>query len=73
MSAIDFKNLLNTTIEHDQQARLQGEKYCLMAVLKDLTDDIPIKNIPVEALEPMYQIIKRYRKRLEIIETQLKF
>ena len=73
MSAIDFKNLLNTTIEHDQQARLQGEKYCLMAVLKDLTDDIPIKNIPVEVLEPIYQIIKRYRKRLEIIETQLKF
>tara|TARA_R110002072_G_scaffold142956_1_gene288849 strand:+ start:2205 stop:2426 length:222 start_codon:yes stop_codon:yes gene_type:complete len=73
MSAIDFENLLNTTMEHDQQARLLGEKYCLMAVLKDLTDDIPIKNIPVEALEPMYQIIKRYRKRLEIIETQLKF
>jgi hypothetical protein len=73
MSAINFKNLLNTTIEHDQQARLQGEKYCLMAVLKDLTDDIPIKNIPVEALEPMYQMIKRYGKRLEIIETQLKF
>ena len=44
-----------------------------MAVLKDLTDDIPIKNIPVEALEPMYQMIKRYGKRLEIIETQLKF
>ena len=73
MSAIDFENLLNTTMEHDQQARLLGEKYSLMAVLKDLTDDIPIKNIPVEALEPMYQIIKRYRKRLEIIETQLKF
>ena len=73
MSAIDFEKLLNTTIEHDQQARLQGEKYCLMAVLKDLTDEIPIKNIPVEALEPIYQIIKRYRKRLEIIETQIKF
>ena len=73
MSAIDFKNLLNTTIEHNQQARLQGEKYCLMAILKDLTNDIPIKNIPVEASQPLYKIIKRYRKKLEIIETQLKF
>jgi len=73
MSAIDFKNLLNTTIEHNQQARLQGEKYCLMAVLKDLKNDIPIKNIPVEASQPLYEIIKRYRKKLEIIETQLKF
>jgi len=73
MSAIDFENLLNTTMEHDQQARLLGEKYSLMAVLKDLSEDIPIKNIPVEVLEPIYQIIKRYRKRLEIIETQLKF
>jgi len=72
-SSIDFENLLNTTIEHDQQARLLGEKYSLMAVLKDLSEDIPIKNIPVEVLEPIYQIIKRYRKRLEIIETQLKF
>ena len=73
MSAVDFENLLNTTMEHDQQARLLGEKYSLMAVLKDLSEDIPIKNIPVEVLEPIYQIIKRYRKRLEIIETQLKF
>ena len=44
-----------------------------MAILKDLTNDIPIKNIPVEASQPLYEIIKRYRKKLEIIETQLKF
>ena len=73
MSAIDFENLLKTTVEHDRQARLQGEKYCLMAILKDLSEDIPIKNIPVEASQPLYEIIKRYRKKLEIIETQLKF
>jgi len=73
MSAIDFEKLLNTTMEHDQQARLQGEKYCLMAILKDLTNDVPIKNIPLESLKPLHEIIKRYRKRLEIIELQLKF
>ena len=72
-SSIDFENLLKTTVEHNQQARLTGEKYCLMTVLTDLTNDIPIKNIPIEALKPLHDIIKKYRKRLDAVNSELKF
>jgi len=72
-SSIDFENLLKTTVEHNQQARLTGEKYCLMTVLTDLTNEIPIKNIPIEALKPLHDIIKRYRERLDAVNSQLKF